>query len=37
MSHVPCCGALQASIMDDPDYRVVYDGPGALIAEVVGP
>lgn len=34
---VPCCAALQASIKGDPAYRVVYDGPGALIAQVIRP
>ncbi len=30
----PCCAALRTSLRSDPDYRVIYDGPGATIAAV---
>ncbi|TAM72932.1 MAG: hypothetical protein EPN50_04090 [Chloroflexota bacterium] len=36
-SKAPCCAALQTSLKNDPGYRVVYDGPGALIAKVIRP
>ena len=26
-----CCGSLLGSLQQDPRYRLVYDGPGAMI------
>jgi hypothetical protein len=33
----PCCGPLESALRHDPDYRLVFDGPGAAIYEVREP
>jgi hypothetical protein len=34
--HARCCTTLVESLMSDPHYQVVYDGPGATIFEALG-
>ena len=32
-----CCAALRFSLVQDPDYRILYDGPGALVVAKATP